>query len=329
MKPVHLAMSTLLATAACNSAESKPAPNAPAAPATLLAAGESLAPVVDDGHRNQQTWDVAGGPVELAAIQRGDQMVLRALAAGAAFDVTEPVAVGVDNAVVLVDDGTAALLQHRAVLGPSPSSTDYTLSRYTVTRIGWDAAARKPIVGDTWTCDETDDDACLPPAWAEDTAPAGDARAPKTDEARVAVASLLAAIAEGDAASVVATMAPGFELEPSTTHADECRAFSAGPPVATKGTDQRTAAAACLISALAGATPTLTKRLTDKAVTTTIPESNPIDTSLFVARPNEVYVSLAGKQREHGEWALIATVTTQGLDTRITSAHVMQTLYGD
>lgn len=330
MPPHKITVAILLATAACTSAAPPPAPApAPSEPAAkpveakgpvVLAAGELLAPVAG-GSRNQQTWHVPGGPIELATIQRGDQVVLRAFTANGAFDVTAPNKVGLDNAVVVVDDGTAVLLQQRSHLRPSPSTPDTMLSRYTVTRINWDESASKPILGETWSCDETDDDPCLPPSWADDNNPVGPARRPANDEAIVAVQEWLAAIDKLDVAAVEAAMARGFRLGVSsgTSSFDACTAF--GTVVETKGTGQRTDAAACMIDALdSGGAKKLAKRVTAKSVT-----SGP--SYELEGGPNDAYVTITASDGTYAEWTLVATVTYVELETRITGALVSAEFY--
>ncbi len=141
-----------------------------------LAAGEALAEAHHDA-RTDTLWDRPGGGVRLAAITRGDQVVLRAFTAHGAIDVTpaEPEA-DLGYALRGAATGDAMLFQTFARVGRAPGVG--VLLAYTTMRIEA-AADGTPRVTQTWRCDEAQaaGGECTPPAWAEAEAEAEQAEA--------------------------------------------------------------------------------------------------------------------------------------------------------
>jgi hypothetical protein len=165
-----LALGMLVLAAACSrdgeAAAPPPAPHTapveaapPAAKPVKLLAGETLA--------TELAWPVAGGTVTLAAVIRGEKVVVRAFTTTSGLDITRPVYSGLErNELRLVDGGAAVVFEARTLLGRVAELG--AVFSYDLARIEWDAAAGTPVVRETWSCDEEEEEGyCELPAWAE------------------------------------------------------------------------------------------------------------------------------------------------------------------
>ena len=133
----------------------RPAPPAPVPVA--LGAGETVAA--------ELAWPAGGGTVTLAAVARGDEIVIRAFTAAGATEVTRTTVFHGETSLRL-GTGGAAIFAVETLLGRVAGVG--AIFQYEVARLEWDAAAGAPVVRETWSCSEDDTDgSCERPAWAE------------------------------------------------------------------------------------------------------------------------------------------------------------------
>jgi hypothetical protein len=160
--------------AAAPAVDTKPATPAPlVAPEVKVGAGEALAEMGDGIHEspNPLMWKTDAGTIALATIVKGDHALLRAYVGADAVDLTPAIDASSDMTyfITAAPGGTVhfrarALAGRAAGVGALFAFDDY--------QIAWDAAARKPVAAQHWTCDETDAKGgeCDGPAWTEDEA---------------------------------------------------------------------------------------------------------------------------------------------------------------
>ncbi|HLL23906.1 MAG TPA: hypothetical protein VK427_17330 [Kofleriaceae bacterium] len=143
----------------------------PAKAAVKLADGEKLAMI--DGGTNPLSWTPGGQPVEVAVVTKDRKAWVRAYTAKGQVDVTTPVEFEDEQISLSARNGGKALhVRSRTLAGRVEGAG--AVFAYDDSLITWDEAAGKPVVSDSWKCDETtakNADCDNGPAWTVDSAP--------------------------------------------------------------------------------------------------------------------------------------------------------------
>ena len=148
------------------SATAKPVETTAAAPKAIVPADVTLANGEKLSEGSKLRWKVPGGAVTLAAIENQEGVIVRGFTKDGAFDVTKRIAGGdAGTTLEAIAGGTAIVWKVSTVVEREPEVG--ALLQYEVTRIEWDATAGKPVVRQTWVCDEIDSKQCYAPAWAK------------------------------------------------------------------------------------------------------------------------------------------------------------------